>query len=241
MKSILKLLGYKLTKVRRSDLLDHPITSDMVTTDLLPHRHISDVDKLADIARSIPGMVDADKGRFLYALALLQSEKGDIVEIGSWQGRSSSFLARASQDSGNGKFIAIDHFRGNTGKERFYVVGENDLSDLESNFLRNMEKIGLGKSVKLINSPSQAAADEIQPSSVRLLFVDGDHSENGIRQDLALFLPKLVPEAIVIFDDFSRTFPGVLKVIEEYFDMQIFSQRMCYKKTLVVKMRRLAN
>ena len=87
---------------------------------------IVDLEALQKIALSIPGMISSDSGRQLYSLCYFQVEEGDVVEIGSWQGRSASFLAGALENSGNGNFYAVDHFKGYVGKEHHYVIKKDD-------------------------------------------------------------------------------------------------------------------
>jgi predicted O-methyltransferase YrrM len=60
---------------------------------------IVDLEKLADMSLKIPGMISPKSGQFLYALCFMQELKEDVVEVGSWQGRSTSFLARAVANS----------------------------------------------------------------------------------------------------------------------------------------------
>ena len=84
--------------------------------------------KLGDV----PGMITDEAGQLLFIMAYSQQIDGDIVEIGSWQGKSTICLARAALLAGNGAVYAIDHFRGNKGKESYYKVNKDDLSDLKA-------------------------------------------------------------------------------------------------------------
>ena len=72
-------------------------------------------------------MIDSRAGEELFSLAYMQALKGNVVEVGSFQGKSTFFLGNAVKMSGNGKMYAIDHFKGNKGKEQFYVVSKDDL------------------------------------------------------------------------------------------------------------------
>ena len=42
----------------------------------------------------IPGMIRSEAAELLYAIAVVQNVEGDILEIGCWQGKSTSYLAR---------------------------------------------------------------------------------------------------------------------------------------------------
>jgi predicted O-methyltransferase YrrM len=195
---------------------------------------IVDLEALGNIALSIPGMIAPRSGQLLYTMCYLQALQGDVVEIGSWQGRSTSFLARAVKNSGNGHFYAIDHFRGNVGKEHFYVVNEDDLSDLEAGFQANMERIGLNDSIKLFNMSNEEACHHLEDSKVRFLFIDGDHTKEGVQKDLELFFPKLMPGAIIVFDDFRSSLTGLVEAVDEFMLKHSFARKLSYGNTLVL-------
>lgn len=224
----LGLLGYqirmkkKLTKVEISQ-----------QTELLPDHKVTDIDSLADLAETVPGMVETINARFLFVLAFSQTIKGDVIEIGSWQGRSTSFIARAVELSNNGSFFAIDHFKGNVGKEDSYKVDKSDLSDLEILFNANMRRLNLEKAVTLINKPVDEAYQELQNREIRFLFIDGDHTEFGVNRDINLFYPNLLDNAIVVFDDFSKNFPGVIKVVDQLIKEGRFKRSFVYDNTFV--------
>jgi predicted O-methyltransferase YrrM len=137
--------------------------------------------------------------------------------------------------SKNGSFYAIDHFHGNIGKEQHYVVGKKDLSDLEDNFLRNMEKVGLSTVVTLLNMPNHEAVKRMNGKNIRFLFIDGDHTEAGVKKDIELFFPLLVDGAIVVFDDFTFGFPGVIKAVDYLLKEKKLSRYMMYENQFVLK------
>jgi len=161
-------------------------------------------------------MLTEEAGKCLFTLCYTQQLQGDVVEIGSWQGYSTSFLARAVAESGNGRMYAIDHFKGNAGKKNFYAVEKPDLSDLQEKFVENMQYLHLAQTVSLLPMPNQQAADQLSRNAVRVrfLFIDGDHSREGVRRDVDLFFPFLMKGSIVVFDDCSQSAPGVIEVID---------------------------
>lgn len=50
---------------------------------------------------------------------------------------------------------------------------------------------------------------------IKVLFIDGDHSYEGAKDDLDNFLPFVVKGGWVLFHDCDETSPGVVKVFEE--------------------------
>lgn len=224
----LRSCGLKITR-------SHHGKADGPYSTLFRNRHVTELERLAAIGETIPGMLSEESGKFLYALCYMQQLEGDVVEIGSWQGYSTSFLARAVLDSGNGRMFAIDHFRGNVGKESFYVAEKPDLSDLRQKFQENMLRLGLADVVSMLAMPNREAAEQLRQNAVRIrfLFIDGDHTREGVRRDVELFFPFLMKGSIVVFDDCSPSAPGVIEVIDELLRDGIIRRAFAYANTLV--------
>jgi cephalosporin hydroxylase len=198
------------------------------------NNEIIDLDILGKMSLTIPGMITAEAGKFLYSLCYMQDLVGDVVEIGSWQGRSSIFLARAVKESKNGDFYAIDHFGGNSGKEKFYEV-DGSLIGLKEKFQKNMSQFGLSDSVKILNMKSSSAAYQIKDKEIRFLFIDGDHTKSGVENDIALFFPLLQKGSIVVFDDYFEEFAGLIDAVDSIFEKYNFERVFYYRHTLVIK------
>lgn len=196
---------------------------------------IPDFERLARAAAGIPSMLGRQTAFLLYMLCYLQELRGDVVEIGSWQGYSTSFLASAVRDSSNGMLYAIDHFRGNAGKEQLYVVGNPDLSDLRQGFENNMQRLGVWESVRLLDMANHEAVRHLGGVKIRLLFIDGDHSKAGVENDIRLFFPLVQPGGIVVFDDFSRNFPGLVEAVDQLMKTQRLERVCCFQNTLVLR------
>lgn len=233
-RQVLRRLGVRLVRVEREELLSD-INPSLSAGSPFEFASVPDLSRLERIGGAVPGMIQRRSGAMLFTLCYFQQERGDVAEIGSWQGRSSTFLGNAVRLSGNGKFFAIDHFRGNVGKEAYYVIGANDLSDLEAGFCSNIERVGLQDHVNLLSMPNDQAAERIPDNSLRFLFIDGDHTKVGVEKDLRLFLPKLIEGAIVAFDDCSAGFPGVVEAISDLLESGVHMQAMTYPNTFVMR------
>lgn len=227
---MLHRLGYEIRRVPAAAPAAPPDTAPAA---LIPG--IPDFERLTRAAAGIPSMLTPQTAFALYALCYLQELAGDVVEIGSWQGYSTSFLAKAVRDSGNGALYAIDHFRGNTGKEQFYVVGRSDLSDLRQGFENNLRQLGLRETVHLLDMPNEEAVRHLSGAKVRFLFIDSDHSRAGVETDIRLFLPLVQPGGIVVFDDFSPHFPGLVEAVSQLIATHRLERVFCYQNTLVLR------
>lgn len=180
----------------------------------------TDLSQYSQVAASIRGMITTNAGELLYAIAVAQSIEGDIVEIGSWQGKSTSYLARAAMDSKNGHVFAIDHFKGNVGKEKMYFTDGENSTDLKTQFEKHMHALNIHDYVTLHACHSEEAYQLLANKVIRLLFIDGDHTYEGVRKDIELFCPLVRAGGVVIFDDFDNTSPGVIKAAEEWVKAQ---------------------
>jgi predicted O-methyltransferase YrrM len=186
--------------------------------------------------KDVPGMISDESGKYLFTLAFGQSLAGDIVEIGSWQGKSTIYLANSVKQTRNGRVYAVDHFQGNIGKEIAYQVGREDLSDLEAGFRNNIRCKGVEECVELLSMPSIDAAEQLRTKgvSVRLLLIDGGHKYEEVKRDFDLFSPFVMDGGLIVFDDYSRQFPGVTDFVGERF-LKGPNPFYCYQKTFVLK------
>ena len=139
--------------------------------------------------------------------------------------------------SGNGKLFAIDHFKGNKNKEQFYKVNNEDLSDLKGIFLENIQKSELEDYVTLIDKPSHEASKEIEDNSVRLIFIDGDHSREGVLNDIISYKKKLKKNSIIVFDDYNQEkFPELVDVVNEFVSKEKIGENILYTPHLWVEL-----
>lgn len=153
-------------------------------------------------------------------------------------GKIHLFLGQAVKLSGNGKMFAIDHFKGNVGKEKFYRIGKSDLSDLEEGFKKNIKRSFLESTVTLFNEPVIKAVRRFKNNSIRFLFIDGDHTAKGVSNDLELFKNKLKKKAIIAFDDYAPKHPGVIKIANKFIMSKNISKKYLLGRTLIVELRK---
>lgn len=174
--------------------------------------------------KDIQGMIDDEDGIFLYLLASISSLRGDIIEIGSWQGKSTCFLASSCKNFSNGIVHTIDPFTGNPGKEKQYKIKRNDLGDLREGFIKNIESRGLENYIKLYGMTSEKAFSQMKNVRARLIFIDGNHDYEYVKSDIKNFSQLLLNHGIIVLDDYKNTFPGVVRAAsEEVIKSNIFS------------------
>lgn len=102
-----------------------------------------------------------------------------VVEIGSWKGKSTYCLARGLR---SGKIWAIDPFNaaGKPGSDGTYASQKGSMPLLEQ-FRRNLARHGL---LSKVNTLQGVSADFVgRMPAIDLWFIDGDHSLDACRFD----------------------------------------------------------
>jgi predicted O-methyltransferase YrrM len=133
-----------------------------------------------------------DSANLLYGL--VRSMKPEIcVEIGSARGRSACYIGMALKENGSGKLYAIDPHT---------ATNWNDIESSDSiDILRsNISALGLSNQIVIICSSSEEAGRNWN-RPIDLIFIDGDHSYEGVKHDWELFSPHVKPFGIVLFHD----------------------------------------
>jgi predicted O-methyltransferase YrrM len=117
-----------------------------------------------------------------------------IVEIGSARGKSTCSMALACRRNGKGKVYAIDPHIKNPWSE-YNTGGDNE------NFLRlRLRSYGLEPWCEVIRDTSaNTLINWNRP--IDLLFIDGDHSYEGVKSDFEGFRTWLTKDALVVFHD----------------------------------------
>jgi MMP 1-O-methyltransferase len=164
---------------------------------------VSDFAPVKELMKDVPGWLSDEEGEELYELAKECAGKGVIVEIGSWKGKSTICLGLGSRAGRSVRIFAVD-------PHADYRHGE---------FKENVERAGIADLVTPVKGLSQEKADEVR-EPIELLFVDGSHEEELVREDFELWVPKVVEGGIVAFHD-TTWHRGPRKVVAE----KIFGSR----------------
>ncbi len=133
-----------------------------------------------------------DSAWLLYGLC--RSMKPSVcVEIGSARGKSAWLVGKALKENGSGRLYAIDpHIRTNW----------NDSESVDTYELMrvNLERLGVQDVVTIVRKTSiEALAGWSEP--IDLMFIDGDHSYEGVKADWEGFKPFMKSFGLVIFHD----------------------------------------
>ncbi len=114
------------------------------------------------------------------------------AEIGSYQGASSCCLAAGIRCRG-GRVWCIDTWMNDAVSEACMDVFS----------LWQRHTLPVADFIQAVRGYSHEVVDRI-PVGLALLFVDGDHSYEGVKKDLLLYLPKLCRDGILIMHDWNH-------------------------------------
>jgi MMP 1-O-methyltransferase len=182
-------------------------------------RILVDYENCARHFGAIEGFLHEAEGYALMTLAARGPGNGAIVELGSFMGRSTCWLAHGTKSAFREKVTAVDHFKGSPEHQPGEVFECATLKEEGSTYPRfraNVEAAGLADYVEpIVASSEEAAASWHGP--IRLLFIDGDHSYEATKRDFEVWSPFVVPGGIVAFHDVGNA-PGVTQFYRELVD-----------------------
>jgi predicted O-methyltransferase YrrM len=156
----------------------------------VPEQPLTPVEQVAIAASAIDGWLSEAQGRALYAAAAATTGRGAIVEIGSWKGRSTVWLAAGARAAGR-RIYAVDPHRGSH---------EDPAANTFAEFIENIRRAGVADAIEPLVMTSAEAASRVR-EPVELLFVDGDHTREGSERDADTWLPRLVTGGQLMMHD----------------------------------------
>ncbi len=202
-------------------------------------------DALLCAAETIPGWTPPEQLLALYAAALFSPHTaGDIVEVGSWCGRSTVALGLAAKELGC-RMHAVDifperddWFQNGDGtwsirtlidgvpvlacvtqtvwNEAFVATVLPVYADGASPRLRledALTRFGLHDTVVVHRMTGAGLRKSLPDLRMRLLFLDGDHDEATVREDIEGFLPFFSPGGLFCLDDAFTVYEGIDRAI----------------------------
>lgn len=153
---------------------------------------------------SIDGWLTVDEAITLYELARgLPDEHPVAVEIGCWQGKSSVCLARGLRGKRAPQLVCIDPFdaSGDAASRTTYHDRATDLGGpLRHAFEHNLDAAGVRDLVTVKPGFSHDQVHAVT-APIDLLFLDGDHSREGVSRDFRDWAPKVRPGGYVVLHD----------------------------------------
>jgi len=156
--------------------------------------------KIDNFGQKIEGWLTKKESKLLYELSNNYNGKGAIVEIGSWKGKSTIYLAWGSKKGKKNKVYAIDPHSGSLEhKEELGKVWTFE------DFKKNIKKGKVNDIISPIVNTSENASKEFK-KKVGILFIDGSHEYKDVKNDFKNWFNKIENNGIIAFHDVFNVF-----------------------------------
>jgi predicted O-methyltransferase YrrM len=119
-----------------------------------------------------------------------------MVEIGSYQGESTTLFAHMFNPK---ELYAVDPFL--NGYDEFDGSSTGDFTNVIHNFNLRINQFSCIKHIKTL---SYEAVDQFENDSLDFVYIDGDHTYEGVNKDITMYLPKIKVGGFIAGHDLGR-------------------------------------
>lgn len=218
------MAGYRTTRADARHLLAHPLALASLRA---PKTAIAEIAAAALLrhADTVPGMCSHEKIHALHEVARY-AVAGDIVEIGSWWGKSACVLASLARLYGIGQLLCIDPWS----NEHLVQHDEHGLVDKGSALMDADEALAVfemnllscdANHVNYLRMPSTDGARHYRSGRsvtstsfgtthyqgrIAILHIDGNHAYSAVKADIEAWNNLVADSGWIIFDDYTWPF-----------------------------------
>jgi predicted O-methyltransferase YrrM len=161
---------------------------------------------LRRIADHAKGFLPLDEAEALYDAAWATAPRGLILEVGTYCGKSATWLGAAARQRG-GQVVTVDHHRGSEENQPGWEWHDAELVDPALGvmdtlpfFRHTMHAAGLEDTVTAVVGRSRTVAG-LWSTPLAMLFIDGGHAAEHCINDYAGWTPHLVPGGVLAIHD----------------------------------------
>ena len=151
------------------------------------------------------------------------SSGSKFVEVGSWKGKSSSFMAVEIANSNKDiQFYCVDHWLGSREHyDRNHHAYEPNIHMLYNTFLNNMKPVE--KYYTPLRMSSLEASTHFEDKSLDFVFLDASHEYDDVCNDIDYWKPKVKIGGILAGHDYNPddkdscgVYPAVNEKIKQF-------------------------
>ncbi len=161
---------------------------------------------LRKAAEAATGFMPEEEGLALYEAALEAGRIGPILEIGTYCGKSTVYLAAAAREAGT-VVITVDHHHGSEEHQvgweyhdESLVDPQTGLIDTVQRFRRTLHEAGVEDTVVAVIGRSATVA-ELWATRLGMVFVDGGHTDVAAQADYAGWAPHVAQGGLLVIHD----------------------------------------
>jgi MMP 1-O-methyltransferase len=170
---------------------------------IAPKRIAPRLKKVADGAK---GFMPPKEAQALWDAAWAMAPHGVILEVGTYCGKSATWLGAAAQLRG-GRVVTVDHHRGSEENQAGWEHHDPSLVDPETGmidtlpfFRKTMHAAGLEDTVTVIVGHSSTVAS-LWSTPLAMLFIDGGHAEEPAQNDYSGWAQFVMPHGVLAIHD----------------------------------------
>jgi len=169
---------------------------------------------IAHYHQTIPGWFNFAA---LYREQVERIDSGHFVEVGSWFGRSTVFMAVEIANSGKTiLFDAVDTWDGGTDQLLLRQIAERGEDEIYREFFANITPVR--DYVTPIRLPSVQAAKRYEDHSLDFVYLDASHDYESVRADIEAWTPKVKPGGVIAGHDYKNSMrEHVCRAVDEAF------------------------
>jgi len=163
-------------------------------------------DDLRRAAEAAPGFMPANEGLALHAAAHEAAAYGPVLEIGTYCGKSTIYLAAAVRERRQ-LVITVDHHRGSEEHQPGWEYHDPSLVDQHTRRIDTLPTLrrvlfdaGIDDSVIVVVGSSSTVA-AIWSTPLSMVFIDGGHTESAATQDYRRWSPHVVVGGLLAIHD----------------------------------------
>jgi len=129
----------------------------------------------------------------------------NMLEIGSWEGRSTCWLLDNILTHELAKITCIDTFEGSSEDKQRYE--DSYINSIEARFDFNIGKTTAPEKVQKIVGKSQYVLRALPLNSYDIVYIDGSHLASDVLRDAILCWELVKVGGAIVFDDYDFFFP----------------------------------
>jgi len=164
------------------------------------------------LADALDGPISADEGAHLAYLASLIKTGGTVLEIGTNEGKSASFMAFGLRHAHNfrARVHCVDLWSLGGPSQQINYRDPRKQARFEANMLR----LGLTETVIAHRAESTEFAKTWQ-GEIDLLFIDGGHKYEEVKADYEAWMNFIPVGGYIAIHDVFDMWPGIMKFMDE--------------------------
>ena len=162
--------------------------------------------ELRKAAEAATGFMPAPEGLALHDAAARYAAKGPVLEVGTYCGKSTIYLAAAAREQGQ-PVITVDHHHGSEENQPGWEYHDTTLVDPRTGRLDTLPHVratlaaaGVEDDVIVVVGRSAAVA-RLWRTPLGMLFIDGGHTDVAATTDYESWAPWIAPGGLLAIHD----------------------------------------